>query len=778
MLSIPNPFSLEFGTIIGEGFIGRHAALERLSSRVINGAPGNVSIVGMCGIGKSSLAYQGIIQRRDELIEKRVLPIWITFSLYDTPTEFFRSLVIECYRELLTVEWVTPIITAAYQDVETSSLSGVPRNTFIPDLLRSLVRKFFQQVRHHKIRPLFVMDEFDHASHLFQGSPTNFQKLRDLHTNVSNRVSFVTTSCLPIRDIECTNGISTLAGIFEPYDLGVFGHTDLREYFAQFSASGIDLTEAQKSRIIFYCGGHPLLLIHLGHEIVEIYRRSHAVDIDTAAYEKQTLFSVQYASIIERLRKDGHYDDLIHALNDHSSPSSAIPRSLRAVEITNHLMKQGLLQNGPIPRSLSEHFQAHLSVHQRLASHNASVTPPSVTKQADPPLLLPHELRRELREFIDQRFGLTDIHTICFDLGIDFENLGGGGKKIEALIDHMDRRRRLKELLVRLRDDRPEFFAASGLAQLLAPETARFSASPLPVIHAGQVLVPGACLSTSNRYRITEVLSTPGVSNSVVYKAWDHYPGRAVVIKEPTFFYDSVRLDAATRERLVQRYQRDVHALGTLQHERIARILDFVEERYIVQEWVEGKSLRAILNQGKLLDVNMLLTATHEICEAMAYAYTQSGMVPRDLKPEDIFWLPDQHICIIDFGLAQPIDIAISGTQLLTTGDASVGGTPLSMPPEGSRPGTMDQRADIFSLGVILYECLTGRMPYSREVWSSYHYAKDQLPLAPSISAIRPDVPEHLDRAIRRALAPRPEERFSSWESFAQALDESQPGFV
>jgi eukaryotic-like serine/threonine-protein kinase len=417
-------------------------------------------------------------------------------------------------------------------------------------------------------------------------------------------------------------------------------------------------------------------------------------------------------------------------------------------------------------------------VHQRLASHNASVTPPPVTERADASLSLPHELRRELREFIDQRFGLTDIYTICFDLVIDFENLAGGGKKIEALINHMDHRRRLKELLVRLRDDRPEFFALSGLAQLLAPEATRFSASSLGMSDGGQSLVSGAFLPASNRYRITEVLSTPGVSNSLVYKAWDHYLGGAVVIKEPAFFYDSVRLDALTRERLVQRYQRDVHILGTLQHKRIARILDFVEERYVVQEWVEGKSLRAILSQGKLLDVNMLLTVTHEICEAMAYAYAEGGVVHRDLKPEDVFWLPSQHICIIDFGLAQPIDITRGGMQLFAPGDALVRATPLAMRPEQSWPGTMDQRADIFSLGVTLYECLTGRLPYSREMWSSYHYAKDQLPLAPSISAIRPDVPEHLDRAIRRALAPRPEDRFSSWEAFAQALDESQPGFV
>jgi hypothetical protein len=491
MSSMPNPFFLEFGAIIDEGFIGRRAALERLSSRVISSAPGNFSIVGMRRIGKSSLAYQGIIQRRDELIERRVLPIWISFSLYDTPTDFFRSLVVECYRGLLSLEWATPAIGTAYQEVTVSAISGALRSDSIPDPMRSAVQQFFQQIRRQKIRPLFVIDEFDDSIRLFQENPTNFQRLRDLHNNVSSRVSFVTTSVRPIKDIEITcSGISTVAGIFERYDLGVFDNADLNEYFARFQTAGIELTEEQKSRIIFYCGGHPLLLVHLGHEIVEMYHHRQAVDVDAAAHEKQTLFSEQYDSIIKRLRKDGHYYELLQALGYGASPSSATSRSLGSVEITDHLMKQGLLHYGPIPRSLSEHFQGYLLSQNRepqpemttllktdvpLNADSSRIAPPDLesatpTQRSVAPLQLPQERRRELREFIDQRFGLTDIRTICFDFGIDFENLVGGGKKIEALINHMDHRRGLKELLIRLRDDRPEFFAASGLAQLLVLE--------------------------------------------------------------------------------------------------------------------------------------------------------------------------------------------------------------------------------------------------------------------------------------------------------------------
>ena len=228
-----NPFA-DYGNIVrGERFIGRRDSLRVIENRVIRPRePGNLAIIGDYRIGKSSLVDKAIIERRDELVAKRLLPIWINLATYDQAPIFFRSLVMRCYDDLEELNWLSdPIRYAANRALqdELSWSEGYGR-----------IQRFFEKVRQVGIHILFVLDEFDHARHLFKGDISGFQGLRELSYRPEWRVTFITISRRTIRDIELqTQAISTFDGIFHKHYLAMFDEADVQEYLERlFQAAG------------------------------------------------------------------------------------------------------------------------------------------------------------------------------------------------------------------------------------------------------------------------------------------------------------------------------------------------------------------------------------------------------------------------------------------------------------------------------------------------------------------------------------------------------------
>lgn len=348
-----NPFA-DYGTIVHkERFIGRKNDLRVIESRVLRPRePGNLAIIGDSRIGKSSLVYKAVVDQRDELISKRLLPIWINLSNYDHAPSFFRSLVTCCAGELVELDWFSSSIQRSAERALEDELSwgeGYRR-----------IQRFFEKVRREDIRILFVLDEFDHARHLFRGDISAFQGLRELSYRPEWRVYYIVTSRRTIRDIELqTAPISTFDGIFLKHYLGMFEPQDTEEYFERITSVGIPDDISLRERIKFYCDGHPYLLEMLGYEIVELFRESQVIDIDLVIRRLLQSFIDQYDRMFELLREEGDLTKMLQAV---IGPVVDV----KWTDVEN-LLKYGFIKRDEDGgyRAFSEHFQIYMELANR-----------------------------------------------------------------------------------------------------------------------------------------------------------------------------------------------------------------------------------------------------------------------------------------------------------------------------------------------------------------------------------------------------------------------------
>lgn len=344
----------DYGNIVrGERFIGRRDALQVIENRVIRPREaGNLAIIGEPRIGKSSLVYKAIIERKDELVARKFLPIWINLATYDRAPLFFRSLVTRCVDEMEDLNWLSETAQRAagraLQD-ELSWSEGYGR-----------IQRFFERVRQSGVRVLFILDEFDSARYLFRGDISGFQGLRELSYRPEWRVTYVTTSRRTIRDIELrTQAISTFDGIFHKHYLAMFSAEDVEEYFARVTSVGISATSALRERVDFYCGGHPYLLEMLGYEMLEVLREKQEVDVDKAAQRIAQDFLAQYDRMIDLLREDGNLGKLLQVL---FGPIVDVKQT-----DVDELLRYGFIKSGEQDTcvAFSGHFQTFLGLVKR-----------------------------------------------------------------------------------------------------------------------------------------------------------------------------------------------------------------------------------------------------------------------------------------------------------------------------------------------------------------------------------------------------------------------------
>nr|HMN29901.1 serine/threonine-protein kinase [Caldilineaceae bacterium] len=266
--------------------------------------------------------------------------------------------------------------------------------------------------------------------------------------------------------------------------------------------------------------------------------------------------------------------------------------------------------------------------------------------------------------------------------------------------------------------------------------------------------------SKLGKYEIVERLAQGGMAE--VYKAFQPGVERLVVIK---VLHDHLAESADFRTR----FQREARAIGSLQHPHIVRIIDSDAENeryYMVMDYVEGGSLAEYIKERQRLPVEEALPIGGQVANALAYAHT-CGIIHRDIKPSNILFVDDtQHrVVLADFGLAR---LCEEGAAHLTMTGAMVG-TPTYMSPEAVRGEVCDGRADIFSLGVVLYELVTGKTPYVANTPYSMMMKMTNEPL-PSPRTLNPALPLPVEELLLKALAKSPEERFSSADELAQAI--------
>ena len=303
-----NPFADYGGIVHGDRFIGRQESLDIIESRIIQPKePANLAIIGQPRSGKSSLVYQALIERKDQIIKENFIPIWINLSTYDEPRAFFQSLVSVCLEELEDLELLNAEIQCAADRAYDSQL---PWNE---EYRR--IQRFFKKVRRTGYRILIVLDEFDSARYLFKDNVADFQKLRELSYAPELGVTLITTSRRNIKTIELQAGdISTLSETFRRHYLAMFDDQDLEVFFDRLAYSGVTVCEVLKNDILSYCGGYPYLLDMLGCEIIEMRRKEQEVNVEKAVAQiAHTLFG-HYHHIVDLLKEDGSLDGLLQIL--------------------------------------------------------------------------------------------------------------------------------------------------------------------------------------------------------------------------------------------------------------------------------------------------------------------------------------------------------------------------------------------------------------------------------------------------------------------------------
>ena len=257
------------------------------------------------------------------------------------------------------------------------------------------------------------------------------------------------------------------------------------------------------------------------------------------------------------------------------------------------------------------------------------------------------------------------------------------------------------------------------------------------------------------KYRIIREIAR---SNDIVYEAIDPTMARRVAVKELQL---PPHLAGAQKRERIERFYREAKAAGTLSHRNIVTIHDVGQENdrhFLVMEYLEGQSLRDILQMQGALPLKETVEITLQLCDALNYAHSR-GVVHRDVKPDNVHILPGGVIKLTDFGIAR-----ITAEPSITT-QGQVFGTPSYMSPEQVASHTVDHRTDLFSLGITLYEMLAGRKPFVGDsvITITYNIMNNQ-PTMPV------GVPLALQQILQRALAKDPNLRYQNAAAMAADL--------
>ncbi len=246
----------------------------------------------------------------------------------------------------------------------------------------------------------------------------------------------------------------------------------------------------------------------------------------------------------------------------------------------------------------------------------------------------------------------------------------------------------------------------------------------------------------------------------VVYEAFDPLIERVVALK--TIRAD--QLAGGNAAEILARFRREAQAAGRLTHPNIVAIYDFGEDAgvwYIAMELVKGRELKEYFEKNERFATADAVRVLTQILAALGYSH-RLGVVHRDVKPSNVFLLPDGSVKVADFGIAH-----IESSELTQVG--TVLGTPAYMSPEQILGLPVDGRSDLFSVGVILYQFLTGERPFTGNATITMRKVLEEDPLPPSRFNVQ--IPGAMDAVVRVALAKKPDERFQTAEEFAAALD-------
>src|SRR5215207_7571396 len=279
-------------------------------------------------------------------------------------------------------------------------------------------------------------------------------------------------------------------------------------------------------------------------------------------------------------------------------------------------------------------------------------------------------------------------------------------------------------------------------------------------------LQPGQMLGN---YRIISQVGQGGMAT--VYKAYQPSMDHHVAVKV-------LPSQLAESKEFVARFQQEARTIARLEHPHILPVFDYGESdgtAYFVMRYLEAGTLKDRMVAGRPLPLDEIDRIFTQLTDALSYAHSH-GVIHRDLKPANALVDSDGNLFLTDFGIAKILEEA---SPRLTQTDAIMG-TPAYISPEQAQGQPVDQRSDIYSLGIILYEMVTGRVPFMADTPLAiiFKHVSDPLPLP---SSIKPDIPASIEQVILKALAKDPKDRFSTAAEFAatwkRALEAKEPAW-
>jgi serine/threonine protein kinase/tetratricopeptide (TPR) repeat protein len=269
------------------------------------------------------------------------------------------------------------------------------------------------------------------------------------------------------------------------------------------------------------------------------------------------------------------------------------------------------------------------------------------------------------------------------------------------------------------------------------------------------ILPPG--LEIGKRYRVLRLLGRGGMG--AVYQVQDLQLDRHVALK-------LIRSDIAENQMVLGRFKREIQLSSKVTHKNVLRVYDLGESdgvEYLTMQFIEGEDLASLLKREKKMSLPRVLLLFRQVCEGLQAAHEQ-GVVHRDLKPQNVMLDASDRVYLTDFGLAKTLE------QSGLTQTGAVIGTPHYMSPEQVKGEPAGLRSDIYSLGIILYEMLTGAVPFTGSSVFEVMIQRVQRPPRPA-REVNPEIPGYLDKILERCLAMDPEARYQSVAEILKDLD-------
>jgi eukaryotic-like serine/threonine-protein kinase len=267
----------------------------------------------------------------------------------------------------------------------------------------------------------------------------------------------------------------------------------------------------------------------------------------------------------------------------------------------------------------------------------------------------------------------------------------------------------------------------------------------------------------AERYELQELVGTGGMSS--VYRAHDRLLERDVALK---VLHEQHTADGD----YVERFRREARSVAQLSHPNIVTVIDRGEQdgrQFIVFEYVDGENLKTVVERAGPLPEREAIELTLQTARALGFAH-EHGLVHRDVKPQNVLLNGDGGAKVTDFGIARSLDVHGGLTQTGT-----VMGTSDYIAPEQARGQKVDAQSDVYSLGAVLYELLTGEVPFPGDNFVAVAMRHINEP-PPSVRERRPELSPRLDAAIRRAMAKEPRDRFASMDDFCRELNSCLEG--